>query len=393
MAKLASGGIDQTGRRRKPETHQAEFTAGTEQQRALYCRGPGQPKQLAERNQQHGLHRDQARNGVEEPQWLAHHFTEIDLHADREEEDPEQQRLERLHGGFDGFAVFGFRQQQSGDERAERHRQARLIGDHSRADDDEQHRGDEQVARARGDDQPEQRAHQPAAADHDHRDRNRRLQQRGAETGERRCAWSRGEQRDEHQDRDHGEILRQQHRKAGAAHIGGQPLLLRQQLEHDRGGGQRQADAEHQRIRRLVAGERRNPGKRRRGGEHLQPAKPEHQPPHRQQPMKRNFQADQEQQKDDTQLGYSGDVPGVADGEPVERRKRADERTQPERPENRAGAEIADDRAEAQAADDWDHDAGGAEHHQGIAVSGDVYGRRQDASVDTRLVAEGIGAR
>ena len=137
---------------------------------------------------------------------------------------------------------------------------------------------------------------------------------------EHRTAGTRGQDRDEHQDRDDREVLRQQHGKAGAADSGGQAFLVRQQFEHDRGGGQRQAGAEDDRLRGRLAEQQRHTGEQRRGQQHLRSAKAEHQPPHRQQPLKRQFQTDQEQQEDDAELGNAVDVLGVADGEPEQRR-------------------------------------------------------------------------
>ena len=71
---------------------------------------------------------------------LAQQFAHVDVHADGEEENAEQQSFERLDGRFDRLAVFGFGEQQAGDEGAERHGQAGLVGDDTRGDDDEQAR-------------------------------------------------------------------------------------------------------------------------------------------------------------------------------------------------------------------------------------------------------------
>ena len=79
------------------------------------------------------LTRDQADDGGGEQQRLAQQFAHVDIHADGEEENAEQQPLERLDGRLDRLAVFGFGKQQAGDEGAERHGQAGLIGDDARA--------------------------------------------------------------------------------------------------------------------------------------------------------------------------------------------------------------------------------------------------------------------
>ena len=53
---------------------------------------------------------------------------EIDARADRDEEDAEQQSLERLEVDLDVMPVLGLAEQQAGEERAERHRQAGRAG-------------------------------------------------------------------------------------------------------------------------------------------------------------------------------------------------------------------------------------------------------------------------
>ena len=73
---------------------------------------------------------------------------------------------------------------------------------------------------------------------------------------------------------------------------------------------------------------------------------PKHQTPHGQEPLQRQFKPDQKQQEYDTELGDTGDVFGVADGEPVQQRKRADQRAEAQRPQQRAGADRAKHRQE-----------------------------------------------
>ena len=77
---------------------------------------------------------------------------------------------------------------------------------------------------------------------------------------------------------------------------------------------------------RMIASERLLPDRQRfrregRGDKHLQSAQPEDQPPHGQQPVQRKFKTDQKQQEYDAELSDAGDILGVADREPVQRRK------------------------------------------------------------------------
>ena len=91
--------------------------------------------------------------------------------------------------------------------------------------------------------------------------------------------------------------------------------------KHDRRRRQRQAGAENDGLGVTKAGVIRRGGEQRGGDDHLQAAEPEDQPPHGQEARQREFKPDQEQQKDDAELGDAGDVLGVADRDPVERRK------------------------------------------------------------------------
>ena len=54
----------------------------------------------------------------------------------------------------------------------------------------------------------------------------------------------------------------------------------------------------------------------------LQAAEAEHQAAHRLQAFVGQLQADQEQQEDDAEFGDAGDVLGVDDGDPVQKRQR-----------------------------------------------------------------------
>ncbi len=83
----------------------------------------------------------------------------------------------------------------------------------------------------------------------------------------------------------------------------------------------------------IEAGAIRRDGEQCGRDDHLQAAEAEDQPPHGQEPRQRQFKPDQEQQKDDAKLGNAGDILGVADRDPVERRKRRDQRAQAQRPQ------------------------------------------------------------
>ena len=73
------------------------------------------------------LHDQQSRHEQRDAPWLIEQQAEVGGHADRHEEQAEQQPLERLDVGFELVAVLAVGQQQTGDESAERHRHADRI--------------------------------------------------------------------------------------------------------------------------------------------------------------------------------------------------------------------------------------------------------------------------
>ena len=111
----------------------------------------------------------------QQPDRLAGELAKIDVHADGEEEHAEQQALERLDRRFDGLAILGFRQQQAGNEGAERHGQPRHACGDAGADDHEQDGGHEQLAGAGRRHQAEQRPQQQPADNDNEGERQGRL--------------------------------------------------------------------------------------------------------------------------------------------------------------------------------------------------------------------------
>ena len=102
---------------------------------------------------------------------LAPQRVEVEQHADRDEEQAEQDVAERPDDAFDLVAVFGFGQHHAREEGAERHRQAGHLRSPRRRQRDQQHREREQLAQPAVGDDVEQRPQQPAARGqhHEHR--------------------------------------------------------------------------------------------------------------------------------------------------------------------------------------------------------------------------------
>ncbi len=80
----------------------------------------------------------------------------VDQHSDREEEQAEQDRAERLDVAFQLVPVGRFGEHHAGDEGAERGRQMQRMHQRGAGDDGEQARDDEQFALAEPADQAEQ---------------------------------------------------------------------------------------------------------------------------------------------------------------------------------------------------------------------------------------------
>ena len=144
--KVASRGVDQAEAAAMPMPTKANSPPGPSSRPISTATGHDRRNSLAKTDDQQRLDDDQADDAAGEQQRLAQQLAHVDVHADGEEENAEQQALERLDGRFDRLAVFGLGEQQAGDEGAERHRQAGLIGDDAGGDDDEQDGGDEQLA-------------------------------------------------------------------------------------------------------------------------------------------------------------------------------------------------------------------------------------------------------
>ena len=119
---------------------------------------------------------------------------EIEHHADREEEQAEQDRAERLDVGLELVPVGRIGEHHAGDERAERGRQAEQLHHRGAGDHREQAGEDEHLALAEIADQPEQRPEQEAAGEHQPDDRADRVERRAASPAARRrrpgCATS-----------------------------------------------------------------------------------------------------------------------------------------------------------------------------------------------------------
>jgi hypothetical protein len=281
-------------------------------------------------------HRDEAghQSGTERRE------PEIGRHADRDEEEAKEQSLERLNVGLNFVPVLGVRQHDAGHERAERHGQARPIGQGGGADHQQERGRGEHLRRLRPADRAEKGSDQDAAADEDGGDgadvaRHVRPTRVDARPGEERHQGDQGDER---------HVLEQQHGKAVPPGGRGEEVPFGEHRQHDGRRGQGEAGAEHDRAGPRRAGEVREAGEQRRARHHLAEAQPEHRLAENPEPMRPEFEADQEQQHHDAEFRDRRDSRDIGD------------EAQPGRADHRAGDQVAKNAAEPQPARDRDGD-------------------------------------
>ena len=182
------------------------------------------------------------------------------------------------------------------------------------------------------------------------------------------------ENADQQQHRYDREVLKQQHREAGATGLAAQALLVGQDLHHDRRGGKRSRSAEDDRVLRFEAERAQDCGDRRRGDDDLQSAQSEDQPLHGLQAFERHFQADEEKQEDDAELAQRGDCLGIGDHQRIEGRNDGRQLTQNIGIEKDADQQEAQNGIDAQLQEQRHDEAGGCENDKEFLVVGDALG-------------------
>ncbi|EEF23197.1 conserved hypothetical protein, partial [Ricinus communis] len=286
--------------------------------------------------QQGALDQQQAAGQADDQQRPRHQDAEVGRHADRHEEQAEQQSLERLQVAHQLVPVFRVRQQHAGGEGAERQRQADPFHQQADADDEQQREGGEQLAQPGARQQPHDRVDQAAAEGHQRDEHGADLEhaQPAAAAVVGRHA---GQQRHQRDHRDGGDVLQQQDRETGRAGRAGQQLALAQRGQHDGGGRQRQAEPGHQRDFPVDAKADAYAGQHRADHQHLGAAPAENRPAQVPQLFRLQLKANQEQHQHDTEFGDAQHVLDIAD------------QLQPPRADDGAGDQVAEHCAHADA--------------------------------------------
>ena len=152
--------------------------------------------------------------------------------------------------------------------------------------------------------------------------------------------------------RDGGDVLKQQDGEGHAAMRAGQLLAFGQQLQAEGGGGQRQAEPQHHgHGKGLVEAEQRHRADHQSRQQYLGQAHAEHRLAHDPETLGRQFQADDEQQQDYAHLGQVADAFRVAN--------QAEYRGADQYP----GQQVAEHCAQLQALGQWYCQYGGAEEY------------------------------
>ena len=190
-------------------------------------------------------HRQQRQDEHERP--VRQHDAEVELHADGDEEQAEQDVVERPDVGLDLVLELGLRDQHAGDEGAERERQAGELGQPGEAERDQQQVEDEQLLALPAHDERQPPAHHDAAADEQHGEQRGRLQRGDGELAQQRLG-RRAERGNQHQQRHDGQILEQQHGHHAPAVLAFELEAIGHQLDDDRRRAHRQRGAERDRA-------------------------------------------------------------------------------------------------------------------------------------------------
>jgi hypothetical protein len=322
------------------EQHEGEFAdlrqAEGEEERigaAAVAEGPG------DRVEQRRLQRHHCQRQPQHEHGRAHEQAEVHRHADGDEEQPEQQPLEGLDVDFQFMAVFRVGEHHAGEERTQRHRHADRLHQRAHAEYEKQREGDEDIALTRAGDNAQQWAQQKVAGDDQHGDQRKAAPQRHPVQAAARLL--RREQPEQQDERNDGEVLKQQHREARLAARRGEQALLLQRGERDRGRGHGESHASDQRH---LEGQAERPAERRHGGEgggHLHRAHAEDRAAHLPQLPRLEIQSDEEEQQHDAKFREAADRLGVRH---ELRSPRADGHAGGEKAEHRAQTEAREQR-------------------------------------------------
>jgi hypothetical protein len=169
-------GSDEQGALRCREEDEAELPALAQQQ----AHPPGlaslHPKELGEAEQQRRLHRDQGGRHADHEEGPVGDGAQVQHHADGDEEQPEQDRAERLDVELELVPVGRIGEHHAGDEGAERGREVQRLHHRGAGQDGEEAGDHEQLALADASDQAEERVDEEPPGSNEADNRPHRIQ-------------------------------------------------------------------------------------------------------------------------------------------------------------------------------------------------------------------------
>ena len=154
---------DETGRSRRGEQHESELAALRHQHGALQRLRRARLEHAREDEDRAALDDHVGDHAQRDDLPVRRNHVEIERHAHRKEEQPEQDAAERLDVGLELMPEGRGREQHAGEERAHRHRQPAALEQQRRAEHDQQRRGRHHLARLRVGEEAEHRIEDPAA--------------------------------------------------------------------------------------------------------------------------------------------------------------------------------------------------------------------------------------
>ena len=170
--------LDQAHPARLRQQHETEFARLRQRQRGAQRIARRRPEQMRQRCDQSELEQQRQREQQQHQRKPVGHHGHIELHADGDEKQTQQQIAERLDVLFHLVPVFGFRDQHAGEKRAQGERQAGKLGDPGESQGDQQHVQHEQLVRAPPRDNVKPAAHQLLAGEQNQQQHHCRLGQR-----------------------------------------------------------------------------------------------------------------------------------------------------------------------------------------------------------------------
>ena len=166
-------GVDEAAGDGGADQDEGEFPSRSQHHRDIARRRGGRSEQSGQRKERGGLDEHECGHDREDQRRARPRQGKIEFGADGNEEQPQQQSLERLDRHLDLAAIFGFRQQQPGDERAERHREPARRGDQGGPEHDQHTGGHEEFDVLRHGDRVKQRSQHQTPEHDDDADRER----------------------------------------------------------------------------------------------------------------------------------------------------------------------------------------------------------------------------